>query len=52
MLGALLSRVRIETKVMLFIVPFVLSIIAVGATGFYSSSLLQGRMDMFVSAQN
>jgi methyl-accepting chemotaxis protein len=46
MLGALLSRVRIQTKVMLFIVPFVLSIVAVGATGFYASSLLQGRMDI------
>ncbi|MBB3135478.1 methyl-accepting chemotaxis protein [Rhizobium pisi] len=46
MLGKLLSRVRIQTQVMVFIVPFVLSIMAVGATGFYASSLLQGRMDI------
>jgi methyl-accepting chemotaxis protein len=46
MFGTLLSRVRIQTQVMLFIVPFVLSIIAVGVTGFYTSSLLQGRMDI------
>ncbi|AGS26340.1 methyl-accepting chemotaxis protein [Rhizobium etli] len=46
MLGRLLSRVRIQTQVMLFIIPFVLSILAVGATGFYASSLLQGRMDI------
>ncbi len=46
MLGRLLSRVRIQTQVMVFIVPFVLSIMAVGATGFYASSLLQGRMDI------
>ncbi|NTJ67637.1 HAMP domain-containing protein [Agrobacterium rhizogenes] len=46
MLGKLLSRVRIQTQVMLFIAPFILSIMAVGATGFYASSLLQGRMDI------
>ncbi|MFS8145209.1 methyl-accepting chemotaxis protein [Rhizobium sp. BR 249] len=46
MFGRLLSRVRIQTQVMVFITPFVLSIIAVGATGFYASSLLQGRMDI------
>ncbi|RUM20625.1 methyl-accepting chemotaxis protein [Rhizobium vallis] len=46
MLGRLLSRVRIQTQVMVFIVPFVLSIMAVGAMGFYASSLLQGRMDI------
>ena len=46
MLGRLLSRVRIQTQVMVFIIPFVLSIMAVGATGFYASSLLQGRMDI------
>ncbi|TBY63504.1 methyl-accepting chemotaxis protein [Rhizobium leguminosarum bv. viciae] len=46
MLGRLLSRVRIQTQVMVFIVPFVFIIMAVGATGFYASSLLQGRMDI------
>ncbi|ANL31469.1 methyl-accepting chemotaxis protein (plasmid) [Rhizobium phaseoli] len=46
MLGRLLSRVRIQTQVMVFIVPFVLSIMAVGAMGLYASSLLQGRMDI------
>ena len=46
MLGRLLSRVRIQTQVMVFIVPFILSIMAVGATGLYASSLLQGRMDI------
>ncbi|ANM21048.1 methyl-accepting chemotaxis domain-containing protein (plasmid) [Rhizobium sp. N541] len=46
MLARLLSRVRIQTQVMVFIAPFVLSIMAVGAMGFYASSLLQGRMDI------
>ncbi|WHO75511.1 methyl-accepting chemotaxis protein [Rhizobium sp. BT03] len=46
MLGRLLSRVRIQTQVMVFIVPFIVSIMAVGAMGFYASSLLQGRMDI------
>ncbi|PDS78476.1 methyl-accepting chemotaxis protein [Rhizobium sp. L43] len=46
MLGRLLSRVRIQTQVMVFIVPFILSIMAVGAMGLYASSLLQGRMDI------
>ncbi|MDO1581067.1 methyl-accepting chemotaxis protein [Rhizobium oryzicola] len=42
----LLSRFKIQTKVMAFIIPFVLSISAVGLSGLYASKLLQTRMDM------
>ena len=42
----LLSRFRIQTKVLIFILPFVLSISAVGFTGLYASGLLQGRMEI------
>src|SRR5262245_49658112 len=42
----LLSRFRIQTKVLIFILPFVVSITAVGITGLYASGLLQGRMEV------
>jgi methyl-accepting chemotaxis protein len=42
----LLSRFRIQTKVLIFILPFVISITAVGITGLYASGLLQGRMEI------
>jgi methyl-accepting chemotaxis protein len=42
----LLARFKIQTKVIAFIVPFVLSISAVGLSGLYASRLLQTRMDM------
>ncbi|MDQ0456130.1 methyl-accepting chemotaxis protein [Rhizobium paknamense] len=42
----LLSRFRIQTKVLIFILPFVLSISAVGFTGLYASGLLQGRIEI------
>jgi methyl-accepting chemotaxis protein len=42
----LLARFRIQTKVITFIVPFVVSISAVGLSGLYATSLLQNRMDM------
>ncbi|MBT9371892.1 HAMP domain-containing methyl-accepting chemotaxis protein [Rhizobium sp. CSW-27] len=42
----LLARFKIQTKVIAFIVPFVLSISAVGLSGLYASRLLQVRMDM------
>ncbi|MDQ0458133.1 methyl-accepting chemotaxis protein [Rhizobium paknamense] len=45
----LLQRFRIQTKVLVFIIPFILSLSAVGFTGFYASSLLQGRMEMSAS---
>ncbi|QLF69414.1 methyl-accepting chemotaxis protein [Peteryoungia desertarenae] len=41
-----LARFKIQTKVLVFILPFVVSICAVGLTGFYASSLLQSRMDV------
>jgi methyl-accepting chemotaxis protein len=41
-----LSRFRIQTKVLIFILPFVVSITAVGATGLYASGLLQSRMEI------
>jgi methyl-accepting chemotaxis protein len=42
----ILSRFRIQTKVLIFIFPFVVSITAVGITGLYASGLLQGRMEI------
>ena len=41
-----LSRFKIQTKVLIFILPFVVSITAVGITGLYASGLLQGRMEI------
>ena len=40
----LLSRFKIQTKVLAFIFPFVISISAVGLVGLYASGLLQGRL--------
>ncbi|MCF3639531.1 methyl-accepting chemotaxis protein [Rhizobium sp. TRM95111] len=42
----ILARFKIQTKVLLFILPFVVSICAVGFTGLYASGLLQGRMEI------
>jgi methyl-accepting chemotaxis protein len=42
----LLSRFNIRTKVLFFVLPFVISISAVGLTGFYAAALLQSRMDV------
>jgi methyl-accepting chemotaxis protein len=42
----ILARFKIQTKVVVFILPFVLSICAVGFTGLYASGLLQGRMEI------
>jgi methyl-accepting chemotaxis protein len=41
-----LSRFKIKTKVVLFVLPFVISISAVGLTGLYASGLLEGRMTL------
>ncbi|MVA24857.1 methyl-accepting chemotaxis protein [Agrobacterium vitis] len=48
----LLSRCKIQTKVLVFIVPFVLSISAVGLTGYYASRILQGQMEVTNSVVN
>ena len=42
----ILARFKIQTKVLFFILPFVVSITAVGITGLYASGLLQGRMEI------
>jgi len=42
----LMSRFKIQTKVIVLIAPFVLSICAVGLTGLYTSDRLQGRMEI------
>ncbi|MDE1994600.1 MAG: methyl-accepting chemotaxis protein, partial [Rhizobiaceae bacterium] len=42
----ILSRFKIKTKVLIFVLPFVISISAVGLTGLYASGLLQGRMEI------
>ena len=42
----ILSRFSISTKVMAFVLPFVLSITAVGLMGLYASGLLQQRMEI------
>ena len=39
-----LSNFKIKTKVLLFVLPFVISISAVGLTGLYASGLLVNRM--------
>jgi methyl-accepting chemotaxis protein len=46
MIDILLSRFKIKMKVALFVVPFVVSIVAVGLTGYYASGLLVGRMTL------
>jgi methyl-accepting chemotaxis protein len=46
LIDKLMSKFRIQTKVIVLILPFVLSISAVGLTGFYASGLLQGRMEI------
>ncbi|KQS61454.1 chemotaxis protein [Rhizobium sp. Leaf371] len=46
MIDRLMSRIRIQTKVLVLLTPFVLSITAVGVTGLYTSGLLQGRMEI------
>jgi methyl-accepting chemotaxis protein len=42
----ILSRFNIQTKVLIFILPFVVSITAVGISGLYASGLLQGRIEI------
>ncbi|EGE61306.1 UNVERIFIED_ORG: methyl-accepting chemotaxis protein [Rhizobium esperanzae] len=46
MIHGLMSRVRIQTKVLVLLAPFVISLCAVGLTGYYASSLLEGRMEI------
>ncbi len=46
LVDAILSRFRIKTKVLIFVLPFVVSISAVGFTGLYASGLLEGRMNL------
>jgi methyl-accepting chemotaxis protein len=46
MIDRLMSRIRIQTKVLVLVAPFVLSITAVGLTGLYASGLLQGRIEI------
>ncbi|MGR9074924.1 methyl-accepting chemotaxis protein [Rhizobium leguminosarum] len=46
LIDKILSRFRIKTKVLIFVLPFVVTISAVGLTGLYASGLLQGRMEI------
>ncbi len=46
LIDKVLSRFKIKTKVLLFVLPFVISISAVGLIGLYASDLLQGRMEI------
>jgi methyl-accepting chemotaxis protein len=46
MIDKLMSQARIQTKVIVLLLPFVVSIGAVGLTGLYASGLLQGRMEI------
>ncbi|TAW18158.1 methyl-accepting chemotaxis protein [Rhizobium ruizarguesonis] len=46
MVNGLMSRVRIQTKVLVLLAPFVISLCAVGLTGYYAASLLEGRMEI------
>ncbi len=43
-IDALLSRFKIQTKVLAFILPFVISILSVGFVGYYAAGLLEGRL--------
>lgn len=45
MVDRLLSHFSIQTKVLIFILPFVVSICAVGFTGLWASGLLQSRIE-------
>ncbi len=42
----ILSRYSIRTKVLLFTLPFIISISAVGFTGLFASGILQSRMEI------
>ncbi len=42
----ILSRFKIKTKVLMFVMPFVVTISAVGFTGLYASGLLEGRINL------
>ena len=46
LIDKILSRFKIKTKVLIFVLPFVVSISAVGLTGLYASGMLQGRMEI------
>ncbi|MBX9456666.1 MAG: methyl-accepting chemotaxis protein [Rhizobium sp.] len=46
MIDRMMSRVKIQTKVIVLLLPFVISITAVGLTGLYASGLLQGRIEI------
>ncbi len=46
LIDKVLARFKIQTKVLLFILPFVVSITAVGITGLYASGLLQERIEI------
>jgi len=46
LIDRILSRFTIRTKVVLLVLPFVISISAVGLTGLYASGMLQGRMEI------
>ncbi|WP_230170622.1 methyl-accepting chemotaxis protein [Rhizobium sp. CECT 9324] len=46
LIDRILSRFSISTKVMAFVLPFVLSITAVGLMGLYASGMLQQRMEI------
>ena len=46
LIDRLLARFRIQSKVIIFVVPLVLSICAVGFTGLYTTGILQIRMEI------
>ena len=45
-IDGLLSRFRIQTKIFLMVIPFVLSILLVGVVSFYSNQILRGRIEI------
>ena len=46
LIDKILSRFKIKTKVLIFVLPFVVTISTVGLTGLYASGLLRGRMEI------
>ncbi|WP_049735284.1 hypothetical protein [Rhizobium ecuadorense] len=41
----ILARFRIQTKVIILVLPLLMTIVAVGATGFYATGVLEARLN-------
>ena len=50
LIDKILSRFKIKTKVLIFVLPFVVSISAVGLTGLYASGMPSAAMPTTVTS--